>query len=70
MAKKNWSFRKPDERKKENKRELLKMAFCKKVGGMYVALGEEFESFQSVKDAARGKGYNRVKMSGAILAKV
>jgi len=70
MQKKNWSFRKPDERKPENKRELLKMAFCKKVGSVYVALGEEFENFQKVKDAAREKGYNRVKMSGAILAKV
>ncbi len=70
MQKKNWSFRKPDERKPENKRELLKMAFCKRVGNRFAALGGEFETFQAVKDAAKARGYNRVKMPGAIMAKV
>lgn len=70
MQNKNWSFRKPDERKPENKRELLKMVFCKKVGNRFAALGGEFETFQAVKDAAKARGYNRVKMPGAIMAKV
>jgi hypothetical protein len=67
--KKHWSFRKPDERKAENRRTPLCTAFCKRMGKSFVALGTASDTFQQVKDLAKSKGYNRVKM-GAILAKL